>query len=233
MRGAVLFAAMKPKALLPALVLIIASAFLFSGGALFLDRLASLPARALHSASIQAETEVAKVRNAFSDLFHLQSTIKVNEKVVLEQTATTPELAVVSSDVEVTRDSVQVWWGSAKTIRMRSLYRVRAGFDLSQRFEVQVQGAEIAVDVPRAKILSVEPVLTKIEELRDGLWNKIQACDVEKEVNKMPEIARSKSSSLPEEAEKTFRQLLTQKMGDQYIRLEFIPETAEPKSASQ
>jgi hypothetical protein len=233
MRGAVLFPAMKPKALLPALVLIIAFAFLFSAAALFLDRLASLPARALHSASIQAETEVAKVRDAFSDLFHLQPTIKVNEKVVLAQTATTPELAVVSSDVEVTRDSVQVWWGSAKTIRIRSLYRVRAGFDLSQRFEVQVQGSEIAVDVPRAKILSVEAVFTKIEELRDGLWNKIQACDVEKEVNKMPEIARSKSSSLPGEAEKTFRQLLTQKMGDQYIRLEFIPETAEPKSVSQ
>jgi hypothetical protein len=112
---------------------------------------------------------------------------------------------------------------------MRSVYKVRAGFDLSQRFEVRVQGPEIAVDVPRAKILSLEPVSTKIEELRDGLWNKIQASDVEKEVNKMPEIARSKSTSLPEEAEKIFRQLLMQKMGDQSVRLEFIPETGEPK----
>jgi len=229
MRGAVLFTEMKPKGLLAAFVLLIAFAFLFSAGAFFLDRLASLPARALQSASNQAEIEVAKVRDAFSDLFHLQPTIKVSEKVVLEQTATTPELAIVSRDVEVTRDAVQVWWGSAKTIRMRSVYRVRAGFDLSQRFEVQVQGPEISIDVPRAKILSVEPVLTKIEELRDGLWNKIQACDVEKELNKMPEIARSKSASLPEEAENIFRQLLTQKMGDQYVRLEFIPGTAEPK----
>jgi len=49
----------------------------------------------------------------------------------------------------------------------------------------------------------------------------------------MPEIARSKSIALPEEAEKIFRGLLMQKMGDQYVRLEFIPETAEPKSASQ
>jgi hypothetical protein len=229
MRGAVLFPTMRPKAFLPAFVLLIGFASLFSAGAFFLDRLASLPARALHAASIQAETEVAKIRDTFSDLFHLQPTIKVSEKVVLGQTATTPELAMVSRDVEVTRDAVQVWWGSAKTIRMRSVYRVRAGFDLSQKFEVQVQGPEIAIDVPRAKILSVEPVWTKIEELRDGLWNKIQACDVEKEVNKMPEIARSKSTSLPEEAEKIFRGLLMQKMGDQYVRLEFIPEMAEPK----
>ena len=229
MRGAVLFTEMKPKGLLPAFVLLIAFAFLFSAGGFFLDRLASLPARALQSASNQAEIEVAKVRDAFSDLFHLQPTIKVSEKVVLGQMATAPELAVLSRNVEVTRDTMQVWWGSAKTIRMRSVYRVRAGFDLSQRFEVQVQGPEISIDVPRAKILSVEPVLTKIEELRDGLWNKIQACDVEKELNKMPEIARSKSTSLPEEAENIFRQLLTQKMGDQYVRLEFIPGTAEPK----
>jgi hypothetical protein len=229
MRGAVLFPAMRPKVLLSAFALLIAIAFLFSAGAFFLDRLASLPARALHSASTQVEAEVEKLRGAFSDLFHLQPTIKVSEKVVLEQTVTAPELAILSRDVEVTRDAVQVWWGSAKTIRMRSLCRVRAGFDLAQRFEVQVQGPEIAVDVPRAKILSVEPVWTKIEELRDGLWNKIQACDIEKEVNTMPEIARSKSSSLPEEAEKTFRRLLTEKMGDQYIRVEFVSETAEPK----
>src|SRR6516164_4088571 len=229
MRGAVLFLAMKPTGLLTTFVLLVALGFLLFAGALFLDRLASLPARAVRSASDQAETEVAKVRDAFSELFHLQPTIKVSEKVILEQTATTPELAIVSRDVEVTRDAVQVWWGSAKTIRMRSVYRVRAGFDLSQKFEVQVQGPEIAIDVPRAKILSVEPVWTKIEELRDGLWNKIQACDVEKEVNKMPEIARSKSIALPEEAEKIFRGLLMQKMGDQYVRLEFIPEMAEPR----
>src|SRR6516162_11519385 len=96
MRGAVLFPAMRPKVLLSAFVLLIAFAFLFSAGAFFLDRLASLPARALQSASNQAEIEVAKVRDAFSDLFHLQPTIKVSEKVVLEQTATTPELAIVS-----------------------------------------------------------------------------------------------------------------------------------------
>ena len=229
MRGAVLFLAMKPTGLLTTFVLLVALGFLFSAGALFLDRLASLPARAVRSASDQAETEVAKLRDAFSDLFHLQPRIKVSEKVILEQTTTTPELAVVSRDVEVTRDTTQVWWGSAKTIRMRSVYRIRAGFDLSQKFEVQVQGPDIAVDVPRAKILSVEPVLTKIEELRDGLWNKIQACDVEKEVNEMPEIARSKSTSLPEEAEKIFKGLLMQKMGDQFIRIKFIPETAEPR----
>jgi serine/threonine protein phosphatase PrpC len=67
-----------------------------------------------------------------------------------------------------------------------------------------------------------------IEELRDGLWNKIQASDVEREVKRMPEIARAKSDSLPEEAEQTFKRLLAQKIADQNIRLEFISKAVPP-----
>jgi uncharacterized protein DUF4230 len=221
---------MRLKWLLLALALVLAIAFSLLAGALVLDRLASLPARLVNSASDQTASEIAKVRDAFIDLFHLQPQIKVNEKVVQQQTVTAPELAIVSRDVEVTRDAVQTWWGSTKTIRLRSVYRVKAGFDLSQKFEVQVQGSEIVIDVPRAKILSVEPVSTNVEELRDGLWNKIQADDVEKEVNKMPEIARAKSDSLPDEAEKTLRRLLAQKMDNQNIRVEFFPDTTSAKS---
>jgi hypothetical protein len=220
---------MKLKRLFPALALILAIAFLLVAGALVLDRLASLPHRLANSASNQAATEIAKVRDKLIDLFHLQPKIQTSESVVFEQTATTAELAIVSRDVEVTRDAVQTWWGSTKTIRIRSVYRVRAGFDLSQKFEVQIHGSEIIMEVPRAKLLSVEPISTNIEELRDGLWNKIQAEDVEKEVNRMPEIARTKSHSLPEEAEKAFKGLLAQKMGSQDIRLEFIPDSPSPK----
>jgi uncharacterized protein DUF4230 len=220
---------MKRNWLRPAVALILAAAFLLLAGALVLDRLVCLPARLVNSASNQTASEIAKVRGAFIEMFHLQPKIKVSEKVVQQQTVTAPELAIVSRDVEVTRDAVQTWWGSTKTIRLCSVYRIKAGFDLSQNFEVQVHGSEIVVEVPRAKILSVEPVSTNIEELRDGLWNKIQADDVEKEVNKMPEIARAKSNSLPDEAEKTLKRLLAQKIDNQNIRVEFRPDIAASK----
>jgi hypothetical protein len=228
MRGAVLFAAMKLRHLLPALALIVTLTLLLLTAGFMIDRLASLPARAVHSASNQAETEVAKVRDAFIELFHMQPKIRLSENVVADQTATTPELAIVSRDVEVTRDAMQTWWGSTKTIRMRSVYRVKAGFDLSHELQVQLRESGIAIGVPRAKILSVEPILMNIEELRDGLWNKIQASDIEREVNRMREIARAKSDSLPEEAEQTFKRLLAQKIVDQNIRLEFISKAVPP-----
>jgi len=229
MRGAVLFSAMKLKLLLPTLALIITLALLLSAAGFLVDRFASLPARALHSASNQLETEVAKVRDVFIELFHMQPKISLSENVVLNQIATTPELAIVSRDVEVTRDAMQTWWGSTKTIRMSSVYRVKAGFDLAHELQVQVRESEITIGVPRARIISVEPISMHIEELRDGLWNKIQASDVEREVNRMPEIARTKSDSLPEEAEQTFKRLLAQKIAGQNIRLEFISNAALPK----
>jgi hypothetical protein len=229
MRGAVLFAAMKLRHLLPTLALIVTLTLLLLTAGFIIDRLASLPARAVHSASNQAEIEVAKVRDAFIELFHMQPNISLSENVVLDQTATTPELAIVSRDVEVRRDAMQTWWGSTKTIRMHSVYRVKAGFDLSHdELQVQLRESGIAIGVPRAKILSVEPILMNIEELRDGLWNKIQASDVEREVKRMPEIARAKSDSLPEEAEQTFKRLLAQKIADQNIRLEFISKAVPP-----
>jgi hypothetical protein len=220
---------MKRKWLLPVFALILAIAFSLLAAAFMLDRLGSLPARLLNSASNQTASEIAKVRNAFFELFHLQPKIKVDETVVQQQTVTAPELAIVSRDVEVIRSAVQTWWGSTKTIRLRSVYRIKAGFDLSQKFEVQVRGSEIVVDLPKAKILSIEPVSTNVEELRDGLWNKIQADDIEKEVNKMPEIARAKSNTLPDEAEETLKRLLAQKMDKQNIRVEFIPDRPSPK----
>jgi hypothetical protein len=220
---------MKRKWLLPVFALILAIAFSLLAAAFMLDRLGYLPARLLNSASNQTASEIAKVRNAFFELFHLQPKIKVDETVVQQQTVTAPELAIVSRDVEVIRYAVQTWWGSTKTIRLRSVYRIKAGFDLSQKFEVQVRGSEIVVDLPKAKILSIEPVSTNVEELRDGLWNKIQADDIEKEVNKMPEIARAKSNTLPDEAEETLKRLLAQKMDKQNIRVEFIPDRPSPK----
>ena len=183
----------------------------------------------MKSAAEEAELEVAKVRNAFVALFRLQPEVRTSEKAVSHQTSTTPELTIVSRDVEVTRDAMHTWWGSTKIIRLRAVYRVRAGFDLSQRFQVQLANLTVAVTVPRAKILSLEPTLTQIEELRDGLWNKIQAEDINRELNKMSEMAKAKSEPLKEEAEKTFRELLAQKIGDQNFRLEFIPDTTLPR----
>jgi hypothetical protein len=220
MRGAVFFVDMDRRRFLwPAIALLLV-VLLFFGGKLLLNELTSWPARELSSVSDQAAKDARKIRDAFVELFQLQPKITVNETVVFNQTKPALELAVVSRDVEVTRDTAQAWMGSIKTIRIRGIYRVKAGFDLSQNFEVNIEGRDVQIKVAKAKILTVEPVSIIVEELRDGLWNKIQPKDIELELQKLPELARTKARSLSDDAELTFKGLLSQKLGDLNVQVQ-------------
>jgi hypothetical protein len=228
MRGAVFFMVMDPrKYLWPAVLLLVLLLIVLTGKVLF-DEVTSWPARELQSVSDQASAEARKIRDAFVDLFQLQPKISVNETVAFDQTKTALELAVVSRDIEVTRDAAQTWMGSIKTIRMHATYRVKAGFDLSQKLEVNVAGREVNIKVPKASILTIEPLSIIVEELRDGLWNKIQPQDVDRELQRMQELARTKASSLTNDAELTFKRLLSQKLGDLNVHLQTQADAGLP-----
>ena len=76
----------------------------------------------------------------------------------LVETKPALELAVVDRDTDITHDAAETWFGSTKTIRMHATYRVKAGFDLSKKLEVNVAGQDVNIKVPKATILSVEPL---------------------------------------------------------------------------
>ena len=105
---------------------------------------------------------------------------------------------------------------------------MKAGFDLSQKLEVNVTGRDVNIKVPKAKILTIEPLSIIVEELRDGLWNKIQPQDVDRELQRMQELARTKASPLPNDAELTFKRLLSQKLGDLNVHLETQSDAGLP-----
>jgi hypothetical protein len=220
MRGAVLFIDMHPKRhLFPVVLLLVALLTVFTAKMLF-DQVTSWPARILNSASDQAAAQVRKIRDAFVELFDLQPKISIHEQVVYDPTKTALELAILTRDFVVTRDAAQTWLGSTKTIRIHATYRAKAGFDLAQKLEVNVADRQANVKVPNAKILSIEPLSVVVEELRDGLWNKIQPQDVDRELARMQEFARAKASSLPHDAEQSFERLLSQKLADLNVHLE-------------
>ena len=229
MRGAVLFIEEMDhkRQLFPLVLLLVALLLVFTAKVLF-DQVTSWPARIFDSASDQAYTEVRKIRDAFVDLFAVQPKISINEKVVDDQAKTALQLAVLSRDIAVTRDAAQTWLGSTKTIRLHATYRVKAGFDLAQKLEVDVVDHEANIKVPKAKILSVEPLSIAVEELRDGLWNKIQPQDVDRELTRMQELARAKASSLPDDAEQSFQRLLSQKLGDLNVHIQIRPDVGVP-----
>lgn len=220
MRGAVLFREMHRKSYLAPLLLLLVFLALAITGKLVVDQMAAWPARLVDSASNHASVDARKIRDAFIELFQLQPKISVNETAVFGEAKPAPELVVVDRDTEITEDAAETWFGSTKTIRMHATYRVKAGFDLTKKLEVNVTGQEVRVRVPKATILSVEPLSLSVDELRDGLWNKIEPHDIEHELKKMPELARAKASSLPGEAEQTFEHLLSEKLGGLHIHVE-------------
>jgi hypothetical protein len=220
MRGAVLFLEMRRRSYLVPLILLLVFVFLAITGKLIVDQVASWPTRLVNSVSDQGSADARKIRDAFVDLFQLQPKISVKETAVFDQTKTSLELVVVNRDTEVTRDSSETWFGSTKTIRIHATYRVKAGFDLSKKLEVSLVGQDVNIKVPEATILSVEPLSLSVDELNDGLWNKIQPQDLDRELKKMPELARAKAASLPDEAEKAFQQLLSQRLVDFHVHVQ-------------
>jgi hypothetical protein len=210
---------MRSRSLVPITLLLVFLALAITGK-LIVDQMAAWPARLVDSASNQATVNALKIRDAFVELFQLQPKISVNETAVLGETKASLELVVVDRNTDITNDTSETWFGSTKTIRMHATYRVKAGFDLTKKLEVNVAGQDVNIKVPKATILSVEPLSLAVDELRDGLWNRIQPPDIDRELKKMPELARAKASSLPEEAEQTFKRLLSERLGDFHVHVE-------------
>src|ERR1700754_5353025 len=80
---------------------------------------------------------------AFIDVAHLQPKITIKNRIYLEQTAETAELATVVRRTEVEHEFLHSWAGSTKRIQLRGTFLVKAGFDLHKNFSVEVRSDEI------------------------------------------------------------------------------------------
>jgi hypothetical protein len=173
-----------------------------------------LPVRMMTKTRTEMEAMGRDLRNAFVDIAHLQPRITINNRVYLEQTTTTSELALVSRRVEVEHEFAHTWAGSAKRIKLHGTFAVKAGFDLRQNLTVDVRPDEIIVQLPHAQILGVEQEQLDVLEFQNGLWNRISADDVKSELSILPQLARQKAeeSKLAEEAERSLQQQLDQRI---------------------
>lgn len=105
-----------------AVILIIVLAMLALGAWMYY-RLETWPARTAR-----------EVSRAFAEIAQIQPRVTVHDRVFFEQTSPVLELAVVTRETTVEREMEHDWLGSKKRIRIRAVYRIRAGFDLQQPF---------------------------------------------------------------------------------------------------
>jgi hypothetical protein len=159
-----------------------------------------------------------EVSRAFAEVAHLQPRITVRDRVYFEQTTSVLELAVVSRETQVEREMEHEWLGSKKRIKLRGVYEVKAGFDLTQPFTVRVDDRTISTALPPPRILSVDQNEFEVLVFENGIWNRIRPEDVESEVRALPIVARQKAgeTGIQKEALQLFEKRLREKFVPQY-----------------
>jgi hypothetical protein len=189
---------------LVALIFALLAAFIFF-------RLETWPGRTARQSVSELERLGRDARAAFVQLAHLQPQVTVNNRVYLEQTTSVAELSVLARKMEVEHEMMHTWAGSTKRVKLHGTFLVKAGFDLRQNFTVRIQPNEILIELPRARILSVEQQQVEVLAFENGLWNRISPDDIEAELAILPRLARDRTGALPAEAERAFAKDLREK----------------------
>ena len=182
------------------------------------------------------ETFPGRVRDAFAAVAGVQPQISVREQVVYEQTHPVLELAVVERQMVVERETTNRWLGSTKRLRVRGVYRAKAGFDLSRPVSANIRGnwnQSVQVHLPPPRLLSVE--LQKLDVLTydNGLWNHVRPEEFTQEVEALNIDARLKAGEegLMAEAKRSFTEQLRTRLGPEHpveVSTAPLPATVKP-----
>ena len=171
------------------IVLIVAAVLTF----VFL-RLETWPARTARQSTDELERVGRDVRDALVEMAQLQPRVTVNNRVYLEKTTATAELAILSRQIEVEHELLHTWAGSTKRVKLHATFTAKAGFDLQHDVAVDLRPEEIAISLPHATILGVEQKQVEVLAFENGFWNRISASDLETQLATLPELARQKAA---------------------------------------
>ena len=125
-----------------------------------------------------------------ADVFQVTPEITVNNTVVLQQQTPILELATVSQKFQHHYDWTNTWLGSTKKINISGTFEAKAGFDLNQRFSIDIDRDNAIVTLPPPKLLSIEPLGNVSFTDEHGVWNWVNADDRAKAMNAFTRDAR-------------------------------------------
>jgi hypothetical protein len=177
-------------------------------------RLETWPARTARQSTVELERLGRDVRDALIEMAQLQPRITVNNRVYLEKTTATAQLAILSRQIEVEHEFLHTWAGSTKRVKLHGTFTAKAGFDLQQDVAVDLREDEVAISLPRAAILGIEQKQVEVLAFENGFWNRISAGDLETQLATLPELARQKAaeSGLLAEAESALQKQLDERV---------------------
>jgi hypothetical protein len=143
--------------------------------------------------------------------------VTINQKIIFKRTNEILELAMIEQDFDVEYETSHKLLGSEKRIYLRGTYRAKIGFDLQKGFNIEVRRGRllrpgrIVLQLPRAEILSVEPLDVQ-KNATSGLINWVTSKDIEDAARELAALAQDKASKLDmlEDAEKRIENRLNE-----------------------
>lgn len=158
------------------------------------------------------DATIDHVRDAFGQVLRVQPQVTVDHRVLYAQTAPIAELAVVTKDEKVTlalNEHLEVLTVAIplteQKLTAEATFRLKAGFDLTQPFSVEIDPKTQAVHavMPHAKILSVEPIGEISYQGEDEVLNRITDAERSDILSNLTSAARSdgENSDLKRDAE--------------------------------
>jgi hypothetical protein len=157
---------------------------------------------------VKAPTDLAhNTATGIKEFFNFTPRVKVNQTVVIEQNTPILEVATVSRELYIDYSWSHTWLGSTKTIQLQGSFVAKAGFDLREPFDLDVERNPLRVEALMSppKLLSLQMDTYRIVKDESGWWNRISDGDRETAVRELQEVARSRAeaSGILDEARST------------------------------
>ena len=168
-----------------------------------------------------------------ADVFQITPEITVNNTVVLQQQTPILELATVSQKFQHRYDWTNTWLGSTKKINISGTFEAKAGFDLHEKFTIDISGDRAVVTLPSPKLLSMETSGDVRFTDENGVWNWVDAQDRSKAMNAFARDARKygQEAKFVEQAKSEMEKKLMQIFLGHRMQVEFrYPHGERPPS---
>lgn len=167
-----------------------------------------IPARFARQSYEGARTLARDIREAFQ----FSPEIRVNNTVILQEQLDILELALTSQRFRHEYVWVNTWMGSTKRITITGTFEAKAGFNLEQKFSIDLRDDKAIVTLPRATLLSITPRHDMVFRDENGIWNWVDAMDRSRAVNAFTRDAEriTRSAKWISQAETALEKRLTE-----------------------
>ncbi|HEY3430616.1 MAG TPA: DUF4230 domain-containing protein, partial [Cyclobacteriaceae bacterium] len=119
----------------------------------------------------------------FKNIFQFTPEITVNNTIVLNRQVPILEMAVLSQNFEHRYTWTNTWMGSTKQVFITGTFEAKAGFDLQEKFSINLENDTAYVFLPEPVILSVESQGDIKYRDEQGIWNWVSPDDRTKATN--------------------------------------------------